>query len=130
MKKTFVAMIVIAVMMVGGLTFIGYYLSTANKEYYEIEKTLENAAARFYGQFPEQFPASSTTITAAQLINTGFLDEIKDDCTGYVEVKKSGRFYNYTAFIDCDNYTTRKYDANLDQDIERPEEAPEEEENS
>jgi len=117
MKKTFVAMIIIAIMLVGGLTFIGFHLSRANKEYYDLEKVLESSASRYFGQYPGSLPARSLIITASELIDAEFLEDFKVGCSGYVEVSKSGSFYNYKAFINCPNYITRKYDANNDREI-------------
>jgi len=107
MKKNLIAMIIIAAMLVGGLTYIGFYLSKTNQEYYELEKALEDAAKQYYGQFPGELPSRSRSISSARLINERFLAEFNEECSGYVEVKKSGNFYNYKAFVNCPNYTTK-----------------------
>ena len=114
MKKTFAVMIVIAVMLVGGLTFIGFYLTNTNKEYYELEKILEDAAKRYFGQFPGELPSKSRAMSSSRLINEEFLEEFDKKCSGYVEVKKSGNFYNYKAFINCPNYTTKGHKSKND----------------
>ena len=117
MKRIFIGMIIIAVMLVGGLTFIGYHLSERNGEYYELETTLKEEASRYFGQFPGRLPTRSSIVTAAELIEEGFLEDFNMECTGYVEVKKSGMFYNYTPFLNCPNYSTRKYNPDNDKEI-------------
>ena len=113
MKKILIVWIIIAVLLVGSLTFIGLKLTAKNKVYYELENKLTESAKIYYGQYPGHLPSTSLTITSDKLIKNNFLEALtldKETCIGYVAVTKNGLFYKYQPFIKCENYTTKKYD--------------------
>jgi hypothetical protein len=113
MRKLMIPWIFIMIMLVGGLTFIGFYQASRYGAYRDLERRLENAARSYLGQFPDRHPNTSKVITSNYLMNEDFLDNLKiedNQCTGYVIVTRRGRFYNYGAYIKCDNYTTRGFD--------------------
>jgi len=114
MKKVYIVWIIIMLMLVGTLTFIGWYKANTYGVYHELEKNLQSAAESYFGNFPERLPnAGSRSITSEALINGNFLEslETEDDlCIGYVIVTRNTIFYNYRAYIRCGNYTTRGFD--------------------
>ncbi len=113
MKKIFFPMIIIAIVLVLGLTFIGYSLSTKNKVYYDLEDKIESSAKGYYSQYPEEFPNSKTLITSVKLIESNFLDNLtnsEENCEGYVIVTNVNNFYKYKPFIKCEHYITKKYE--------------------
>ena len=114
MKKIFVAMIVIVVMLVSGLTFIGFQLQRRNRDFYDLEKKLVEAAEIYLGMHPEKFHNRTTSVTAVELINQNFLEDMNIDeetCLGYVIINsRPMRVPEYKAFIKCENYTTKKFD--------------------
>ncbi len=117
MKKILYIWIIIAVILVGSLTFIGYKLTSENKPYYDLETKLMDAAKIYFGQYPEQLPDNHKTISSYKLIQNDFLDSIdinEEKCRGYVTVTKDYIFYEYEPFIKCENYMTKKYDSSLE----------------
>lgn len=114
MRKLIIPWIFTMILLVGGLTFIGFYQANKYGAYRALERKLEAAAGSYLGQFPDRHPnAGSKLITANYLINEGFLDNLEtedESCTGYVIVTRRGMFYRYSSFIKCDNYITRNFD--------------------
>ena len=113
MKKLLVMWFIVAFMMVGGLTFIGWQKTSINKDYYKLEKELEESAKTYFGMFPIKLPSKELAIKSETLINEDMLKGLKyegEDCEGYVVVKKQSVAYKYTPFIKCSDYETNKYD--------------------
>ena len=120
MKKAFVAMIVIAIMLVGGLTYIGFSLKSKNKDYYNLENKLMDSAKVYCGQYPGLLQTNNLTLSSEKLIGENFLDNLnhgEEACVGYVVVSKNGIAYDYKPFIKCPNYETKKYDASKNEGV-------------
>ena len=99
MKKILYVWIALAIILVGGLTFIGVKVKSQNAPYTEIEKELVFAAQSYMGQFISEMPASQTTISYKKLLDIG-----------YVFIKKNLATFDYKAYIKCDKYTTKDFD--------------------
>ncbi len=112
MKKTMVVWTMFIFILVGGLTFIGYTLTNKNKDYYQMEKKLEEAAKEYYSYYSEKLPSKETTIKSDELIKEGFLKDLKikkEKCTGFVKLSKNLINYEYTGYLKCNEYTTKNY---------------------
>lgn len=110
MKKILYVWITIAVIMIGGLTFIGIKIKNQNAPYTEIEKELVFAAQSYMGQYINEMPASQTTISYKKLLEANLIKENEHNCDGYVLIKKNIATFDYKAYIKCDKYTTRDFD--------------------
>ncbi len=114
MKKILIIWSLISVLLVGGLTYLGFNLQNKNKNYYKLEERLKTSAEDYYSQYPNELPANKKAITVPRLIETSFLMEFKnqnEDCKGYVVIKKNLLSHDYKPYIKCSNYETKGYDS-------------------
>lgn len=109
MKKILYVWIAVAVLLVCGLTFIGFNIKKQDKPYTDYEKKLVFAAQSYMGQYISEMPSSSTTVSYKKLNEAGLVEENKD-CDGYVLIKKKISTFDYKAYIKCDKYTTNGYE--------------------
>ena len=115
MKKILITWIIISLILVGGLTYLGINIKLKNKDYYQLEDKLREAAQDYYAQYPNELPANNKIITVERLIITNFLNELKykgETCNGYVIVKKNYLSHKYLSYLKCPNYQTKKYNFN------------------
>ena len=113
MKKLLIIWIIISFILIGGLTFIGINLNSKNREYYDLESKIKEAAQNYYAQYPYELPAKESEITSERLLNTNFLSNLNyknETCEGYVVIKKTYLSHKYIPYIKCLNYNTKNYD--------------------
>ena len=110
MKKILYVWIALAIILVGGLTFIGVKVKSQNAPYTEMEKELVFEAQSYMGQFISEMPASQTTISYKKLLDNGLIKENEHNCDGYVFIKKKLATFDYKGYIKCDKYTTKDFD--------------------
>ncbi len=113
MKKILIVWSIVAIILITGLTFIGINLKNKNRDYYALENKIQEAAKKYYSQYPNELPASESSITAEQLYNSDFLNNLNnksEKCNGYVTIKRKYVGHDYTPFIKCSNYQTKKYE--------------------
>jgi len=111
MKKILIVWVLVAVILVGGLTFLGFKIKEQNKPYRTLENKLEETAIGLIGEKPNILN-SSNKITLEDFTNNGYEINMTvngDKCDGYVVASKTMSFYKYTAYIKCSNYTTAGY---------------------
>lgn len=116
MKKIVYTGFGIVIILVLGLTVIGLNLKANNKDYYDLEKKIEESAKLYYSQFPDRFPSNEAIISANKLIENNFLKNMKlskEECKGYVVVKKVYMYYEYAPYIKCKNYETKGFDGGI-----------------
>lgn len=116
MKKIAYTGFTIVILLVIGLTVIGYILKNQNQVYYDLEKRIEESAKLYYSQFPDKFPSNKTTITSDKLIENNFLKNMKlskEKCEGYVVVKKVYMYYEYAPYVKCKKYETKDFDDSI-----------------
>ena len=111
-NKLFIVWAVIVVVIIGLLTYLGFMLTSIDKDYKTIEEKLQNAAEG-YVDVNALYPSDGDTlkVTSDTLVKEGVLDNLEyngDKCTGYVEVSFDN-VYKYTPFIKCSKYTTKGY---------------------
>ena len=111
MKKILIIWSGIAILLVSGLTYIGYNLQNKNKDFYKLEKEIKTAAEDYYSQYPHELPTSKKVITSQKLMTTNFLKEFKnqnENCKGYVVIKKKLFSHDYFPYIKCSDYETKR----------------------
>ncbi len=81
-----------------------------NIDYKKIEDKMVSSAMKYIeGAFKNEIDNNTITVDNTHLIelDSTLKDEMsKDNCKGYVLVKKDGENINYTPYFKCDNYKT------------------------
>ena len=112
MKKRLIIWIIVAVILISGLTVLGFAIKKKNAPYNALEKELENKAIALIGEKPSLINSTSK-LTILDLENNNYKIELKvndDLCSdGYIIVSKEMGFYKYKGYIKCHNYTTHGY---------------------
>lgn len=110
MKKITIVWTITLVLIVSGLTIIGFKIKADNIDNI-MEKSLITKAEKYLGLYPSLFPALGKEIRldAEKLKSEGYDPELEKDCTGYVIVKNENSGFKYKAYINCPNYTTKGY---------------------
>ena len=111
MKKIMIVWAFIAVVLVGGLTYLGLNIKKQNEPYKNLEAQLEKQAIALVGEKPSLLKSNSK-LTIEDLKNNGY--EINsiingDVCDGYVLISQNLNFYKYESYIKCPNYMTKGY---------------------
>ena len=85
----------------------------------KLEEKMENAARKYYTEFPELLPETdkeTVSISIEELVNNGNLKSLdklvkpKDaSCQGSVTVTKNGNYFLYSPYLECTNlYKTKR----------------------
>ena len=112
MKKVLIVWIIIAVLLVGGLTIIGFKIKKQNKPYKDLEEKLQIAAEGYIGYYPNLLTSNEIRITNDELIDHDYSKKLNVNgqlCQGYVIVNKNMGMIEYDPYIKCKNYTTKGY---------------------
>ena len=116
MKKTnklFTAWGILVVLVVTGLTILGFMLKKNLNHYDDLEKKLLDSGIK-YIDIKFLYPEGNdiVKITSKELIDNNYLDNLNyedDTCVGYVTVKLK-KVYQYKSYIKCKNYITKGYE--------------------
>lgn len=111
MKKNMAIWLILIVILVGGLTVIGFKIKNENKEYKTLEKKMTDVSKSYYGEKPALLK-NNGIITIEELSeydNTLIPKVNEEECKGYVKTTSSMGIYEYKAYIKCDNYKTNGY---------------------
>ena len=113
MKKMIIIWVILAVGLVGTLTFIGLQFQEDIKEYRGYESDIKESA-QIYMEInkPILDVGESLQIDTNKLIKENFLEtkEVGEDiCDGYVIITKKYDKLEYSSFIKCEDYTTDGY---------------------
>ena len=112
MKRLFITWIIVMILMVGGLTFIGWYNIRTNGTYFDLERTMRKAAERYFSEYTERLTGEAF-VSKETLLYEGFIEEIDEDlvtCRGFVVATPRGRRHTFKSYIECEEYTTRGFD--------------------
>lgn len=112
MKKILITWICVAIVLVAGLTILGFTITKKNKPYKNLEKKLTEAAEYYAGVYPDILSSNNIKITNEELIDHKYSETLtvnNEKCDGYVVVEKNMGAFNYKAYIKCDNYETKGY---------------------
>ncbi len=119
----FIALFVFYSMLNGNNIFDGE-LNRFNETYESIENNIRKASieyqAEYYKNIEDNEEFEKLTIQIERLIETGFLDNVKDvqtgkECSGYVLLERRNDNIEHISYIKCDSYTTNGYEEFMDE---------------
>lgn len=111
MKVISVVWGVVLVLLVAGLTIIGFVYKHETKVYKEYEDYLVKQTTA-YVEDHSLYPEESLKITDEELLDDGYIESTyvnHHDCTSYVMILKKGETYDFEPYIQCGNYKTKGY---------------------
>ncbi len=106
----------IILLIVIGLTIIGFVYKGKLVKYEELEQKLENAVKEYVDEkflYPNE--GEKVKITLQELISENKLDSLNlenDSCDGYGIVSFNGNTFDYKVYLKCDYYQTKNYNKN------------------
>lgn len=113
MRKMVICWVILVVGLVGVLTYIGLTYENSISEYKSLEADLVESADAYITINNINLSIDETLIiTDEKMRESDLIKELKvdsDECTGYVEVKKSINKSDYKAYISCKDYQTEGY---------------------
>lgn len=111
MKKIYIVWGFLIVLLLGLVAVFGM---SYNKEYKNLESTIEDVVAKYLGEHLNEYPTSGKAkIEITDVIKNDYslsLEVEDDKCEGYVIVSTASVGYKYEAFIKCNNYITKGYE--------------------
>ncbi len=114
MKKLMIIWGIVAVILVGTLTFIGLKFNESIKDYKAFENDMLEAANFYIEKNNIALDVNeSIKLDLDMLVEKEFMNGNKvndDECRGYVLVKRVLGDTKYKSFISCKNYTTVDYE--------------------
>ena len=105
---------VVFVLILVGLTIIGFVYKNKVIPYKELEQKLKDTAIQ-YVEKRSGYSNSDMMVTAEELVEEGFIEELKvndSPCEGYVLFKKVQEHHEHRSYIKCEKYKTKGYDKN------------------
>ena len=114
MKKIWTIWIFLAVVLIGGLTSIGFIYKNKSKKYKELEKELVEITKK-YTATDFKYPVNNEKIIIKyeELKKAGLIRKLEVDnkkCDGYV-VLTNKNVVKYKAYIDCNVYKTHGFES-------------------
>lgn len=112
MKKLMGLWIFIVVLLVSGLTYIGFKIKNENNFYKGLENELEEVAKGYFGEKPGLL-SNNKIVLDYELgeYKEEILSKLKENnCQGYVKTKSNMGIYEYKAYIKCNDYETKNYE--------------------
>lgn len=108
-EKGFTLVEVLAVMIILGLLML-LVVPSINKLMKDNDEKKYSTYERMMEEYAAVYPDKSLTVIKLSKLDN--VDEVQNNCTGYVEVDRSAN--DYKAYIKCgDKYTTTGFDASL-----------------
>lgn len=110
MRKITIVWTITLVLIVAGLTIIGFKFKEDNIN--EImEEELIKQVEKYLGLYPSFYPAFNETkrFSYEMLKDEGYDAKLEEGCNGYVAVEGKNTGFQYKAYIKCPNYTTKGY---------------------
>lgn len=113
MKKITIVWTICLVLIVGGLTFIGFHIKDDKVSNF-MEESLSEKTEKYLNYYVGLFPklGEMKKITSEELINAGYDPNLGDKCIGYVIVKNTEMGFKYYPYVKCPDYTTKDYEEN------------------
>lgn len=114
MKKMIIIWVIMALTLVGTLTYIGFKFEEQVKDYQILENDIIESAQIYIEindiklDYGESIKVKTSKLIEEKCLKSTEVDE--DECTGYVVIKKNLKELEYNAYIKCDNYTTIDYE--------------------
>ncbi len=107
----------ILVVLVTGLTAIGFVYKNKTKKYEALENKLEESIKAYVDQkfiYPEE--GGNIKITYQELKSNDAIDKLnidEEECDGYGIITYEKDVFKYKTYVKCNNYKTKNYDKNL-----------------
>ena len=104
----------ILILLVGGLTAIGFVYKNKIKKYEELENKLEEKIKTYVDEkfiYPEE--GKNLKITYEELKDNNYIDNLNindEECDGYGIVLNDKSTFKYQVYIKCNGYKTKNYD--------------------
>ncbi len=106
----------ILVLLVGGLTAIGFVYKNKITKYEDLESKLELSLKEYVDKkflYPKN--GESIKVTYEELKSNEAIDGLNiddEECDGYGFVKNDGSVFKYKVYVKCNGYKTKGYDKN------------------
>lgn len=107
---------IILVVLVTGLTAIGFVYKHKTEKYESLENKLEESIKAYVDEkfiYPEE--GKNIKVTYQELKSNNAIDIISiddEECDGYGIVSHEDSTFKYKTYIKCDKYKTKNYDKN------------------
>lgn len=99
---------VILVIIFSLLIFLGFAWKEKVEVYKKVEDELQSLVMKY--KDAATLGNEEVKVELKELIEIGIVEKLsKEDCDGYVIIKKDGYVYKYVPYIKCDNYVTKGY---------------------
>ena len=110
MKKITIIWTITLVLIVSGLTFIGFQIKKDNINNF-MEDALVEQAEKYFGLYPGLYPTlgNSKKITSEELKDHDHDPKLEENCRGYVVVENKNSGFEYRPYVSCPNYKTKGY---------------------
>ena len=105
---------IVFIIVLAGLTIIGFVYKSRVIPYKELEQKLKDTAVQ-YVEKKVGYSGSDMKVTVEELVKEGFIEELKvndGSCEGYIVLKKVQEHYEQNSYIKCEKYKTKGYDKN------------------
>ena len=111
MKKITIVWTITLIIIIGGLTVIGFKIKE-NKIDNIMEKSLVEETEKYLGLYTNLYPTlgNFTKITYEELVDKEYTPVLDKGCTGYVIVKNTNMGFTYKGYIKCPEYVTEGYE--------------------
>lgn len=113
MKKITIVWTITLIIIVGGLTAIGFKIKSEKIDNI-METSLVEQTEKYLGLYTNLYPTlgNTTKITYEELLNQNYDANLEEGCTGYVIIENTNMGFQYKAYINCPDYTTEGYEEN------------------
>lgn len=110
MKKITIVWTIILIIIVGGLTIIGFKIKSEKIDNI-MESSLVETSKKYLGLYTGEYPkmGNKTVLTNEKLKDFGYDAKLEKGCDGYVVIENSEMGFTYKAYIKCSDYTTKGY---------------------
>ena len=111
MRKITIVWTLLLILIVSGLTFIGYRIKD-NESSNIMEETLTKECEKYLNLYVSRYPklGEQVKITSEELIDAGYNPNLDSDCVGYVIVKNTNMGFKFNSYVKCPEYTTSGYE--------------------
>jgi len=110
MQRIKIMMVLMALLLTGGLLFIGLSIQNKNKEYTALENDIvENGKVYVEINIINLALNESTQVSLDKMVTDGYLSSEtiqKENCSGFLTIKRTINGYTYTPYIKCNDYET------------------------
>ena len=111
MRKITIVWTIILLIIVGGLTLIGFHFKN-DKVSNVMEESLKSQAEKYLNTYVGLYPkfGNQIKLTSEQLIDAGYDPSLNTGCVGYVIVKNENMGFKFYPYVKCSDYTTKGYE--------------------